>query len=100
MGCIRRFMGKRENAWTAEKTQPPLRDTKNFYVSAISRQFVFALLCHWIAVWACHFIPLRFSLVVFSTSNGLHQTSTHAPPGLHKGRTREARRRASRSIAP
>ena len=96
MGCIRRFMGKRENAWTAEKTQPPLRDTKNFYVRAISRQFVFitfALLCHWIAVWACHFIPLRISLVVFSTSNGPPKTSR--PRGSIKdGRARREGARA------
>lgn len=83
MGCIRRFMGKRENAWTAEKTQPPLRDTIKFYVRAISRQFVFTQLHFFITELLCvlvHFILLRFSLVVFSTSNGPPKTSRPGAP--------------------
>jgi hypothetical protein len=101
MGCIRRFMRKRENAWTAEKTQPPLRDTKIFYLTAISRQFVFITICTSLSLECCVGLSLYSAAIFARRFQHLQRSSQDiTTPGLHKGRTREARRRASRSIAP
>ena len=93
--------------WENERTRGRLRKRSRHFAtqktftceqSVVSLCLLVALLCHCIAVWA----RALYSAAIFARRFQHLQRSSQdiTTPGLHKGRTREARRRASRSIAP